>query len=366
MHGLTVLSEEIEMKKIYLVLGQGSVFEGYSFGADAQALGEIVFNTGVCGYLETLTDAAYAGQIVVQTFPLIGNYGVIEEDLTGDCFLKGYVVREWCEKPSNFRSQYDIDTFLKKRGIVGIYGVDTREITRLIREYGPMNAMICSSVPDDLSVIQDYEIGNLLPEVVSKDSVKLPCKGDAKYESVIVSLGSLHHIPDELAARGCNVTILPYNADTKDILAAGKDGIVISDGPCDPEKCDDAVEAVKALAGKKPILGIGMGHEILALAKGGKTFRLKCGHRGGNQPVRETRGTRTYITTQNHGYAVDPDKLPRDAYMSLENINDDTCAGVEYEKDRSFGVQFIPEGDGSAFDTSWVYDKFIKLMGGEI
>ena len=279
------------MKKAYLVLEDGHVFEGYSFGADVDTVGELVFTTGVCGYIETLTDPTYYGQIVLQTFPLIGNYGMIEEDCEGKCYLKGYVVREWCPTPSNFRSQYDIDTYLKKQGVPGICGVDTRALTAIIRENGVMNAAICYEKPKDIDYIKKYTIVGAVNAVVDGAREVVEAEGEKKYDVALINYGKKNGLVAELTKRGCRVTVLPATATADDISALSPDGIVISNGPGDPSENTEGIEAVKKLLGKYPIFGVCLGHQILALANGGATFKLKYGHRGSNQPVKDLNGT---------------------------------------------------------------------------
>ena len=351
------------MKKAYLVLEDGHVFEGYSFGADVDTVGELVFTTGVCGYIETLTDPTYYGQIVLQTFPLIGNYGMIEEDCEGKCYLKGYVVREWCPTPSNFRSQYDIDTYLKKQGVPGICGVDTRALTAIIRENGVMNAAICYEKPKDIDYIKKYTIVGAVNAVVDGAREVVEAEGEKKYDVALINYGKKNGLVAELTKRGCRVTVLPATATADDISALSPDGIVISNGPGDPSENTEGIEAVKKLLGKYPIFGVCLGHQILALANGGATFKLKYGHRGSNQPVKDLNGTHTYITLQNHGYAVAPNSITN-GNVSLVNANDGTCEGIDYPAIKAFSVQFHPEACTGPVNTAFIFDKFISMMGG--
>ena len=352
------------MKKCYIVMENGRVFEGVRFGADATALGEMVFTTSVCGYLETLTDPCYKGQIVMQTFPLNGNYGIIEEDLKRDVHAAAYVVRSWCETPSNFRSQYDMDTFLKRRGIAGVYGVDTREITRLLRMNGVMNAAIVDEIPEDLSFIRNYRVENAVAAVSSGKIEEYPAKGEEKYSVAVLDFGDKANIVDEITKRGCRVCVLPYDTAAETILEGGYQGVVISNGPGDPRDNAAAVAEIKKLLGKVAIFGIGLGHQMLALAAGGEVIKLKFGHRGGNQPVRFLNMGRTYITSQNHGYAVDADKLPVGVRMIFENANDGTCEGLCYDGMKAFSAQFVPEISAGPQDNSFLYDRFVQQMGG--
>lgn len=352
------------MKKAYLVLADGHVFEGYSFGADPErTIGELVFTTGMCGYIETLTDPSYYGQIVLQTFPLIGNYGVIPADFEGKCHVKGYVVREWCDTPSNFRSMYSLDTFLKENGIVGICGIDTREVTKILRESGVMNALICESVPDDYTFLSDYSVTKAVESVSRELKQEFPAMGEEKYKVSLIDYGAKKNIIRELQKRGCKVTVCPASTSADEILSMNPDGIMLSNGPGDPSENTYCIEQLKKLMGKVPLFGICLGHQLLALANGGKTYKLKYGHRGVNQPVREVKGTRTYITSQNHGYAVESDSV-KNGEMSFKNANDGTCEGMDYPGYNAFSVQFHPEACSGPLDTSFLFDRFICMMGG--
>ena len=351
------------MKKAYLILEDGNIFEGYAFGAECDTVGELVFTTGVCGYIETLTDPTYYGQIVMQTFPLIGNYGMIDEDCEGDCHLKGYVVREWCPTPSNFRSQYDIDEYLKKQGVPGIYGVDTRALTAHIRENGVMNAAICYEKPQDLDFIKEYSIVGAVEAVTSKETFVIEAEGEKKYDVALINYGKYKGIAAELASRGCQVTVVPASARADEIAALAPDGIVVSNGPGDPSENIEGIETLKKLLGKYPIFGVCLGHQLLALANGGVTFKLKYGHRGSNQPVKDLQGTHTYITLQNHGYAVAPNSITN-GNVAMVNANDGTCEAVDYPAEKAFSVQFHPEACTGPINTAFIFDKFISMMGG--
>lgn len=350
------------MKKAYLVLSDGTVMEGKRFGADTACIGELVFTTGMCGYIETLSDPSYGGQIVMQTFPLIGNYGIIPDDFEGKPCLKGYAVREYCDTPSNFRCEETLDSYLKKMNIPGICGIDTREITRKIREYGVINAGIFDEIPEDLSVISSYRVSeNILSEVSCKQiSEKRP--DEEKYHVVLMDFGAKKNISEELRKRGCRVTAVPFDTSAEDILAMNPDGIMLSNGPGDPADNTGVIEQIARLLGKKPVFGICLGHQMTALAAGGKTYKLKYGHRGANQPVKDVLGQRTYITTQNHGYAVDNDCLPESAVIRYINANDGTCEGLDYPDLNCFTVQFHPEACAGPKDTSFLFDRFIAMM----
>ena len=352
------------MEKAYLVLSDGSVFAGTRIGAGGDCVGELVFATGMVGYLETLTDPGYAGQIVMQTFPLIGNYGVMEADFEGDCALHGYVAREICAGPSNFRSQYDLDTFLKDRGIPGVCGIDTRLLTTKLREQGVMNAMICAEVPEDLSVLNDYRVQNVVEKVSRKTVEVFPAAGEKKYRVVLLDFGTKRSLIEALTSRGCEVVALPHDTSADDILARWPDGLVLSCGPGDPREQEGAVKQISRMVGLKPIFGVGLGHQLLALAQGGRVEKMLCGHRGDNQPVRDLGTGRTVITSQNHGYCVDPDSLKGVAQARWQNANDGTCEGLEYPDDNCFSVQFYPEAMTGARDTQKLMERFIDMMGG--
>lgn len=347
-------------KKAYLVLEDGTVFEGYSFGAQKDTVGELVFTTGMCGYIETLTDESYYGQIVLQTFPMIGNYGIIPEDFEGECSVKGYVVREKCDNPSNFRSKGTLDGFLKEKGIPAIYGVDTRAITKIIREQGVLNAAICSEIPSDLKLLQDYKIIGAVESVTAKTAAVYPAENE-KFKVTLIDYGAKRNIIRELNKRGCSVTAVPATATAEEILKTNPDGIMLSNGPGDPAENLFQIEVIKNLIGKKPIFGICLGHQLLALAMGAETEKLKYGHRGVNQPVKETEGKRTYITSQNHGYAVVPESV-KTGKISFINANDGTCEGIDYEELSAFSVQFHPEAASGPKDSAFLFDRFLKLM----
>ena len=354
------------MKKGYLILQDGRVFEGVRFGAETDTVGELVFTTGMCGYIETLTDPSYAGQIVMQTYPLIGNYGIIREDFEGACCVRGYVVREWCDAPSNFRTDCDLDTFLKEQGVPGLYGVDTRELTRIIREHGVMNAAICDEVPADLTPIETYAVTGVVEAVSCREASVHPAEGEERFRVSLLDYGAKRNIVRELQKRGCTVTVLPAGTSAEEILAADPDGVMLSNGPGDPAENVYQIEQIRKLLGKVPMFGICLGHQLTALAAGGSTYKLKYGHRGVNQPVRDVEGVRTYITSQNHGYAVDSDtvKLGR---VRFANANDGTCEGIDYPELKAFTVQFHPEACTGPKDTSFLFDRFVDLMkGGEL
>lgn len=350
------------MKKAYLILSNGTVFEGIKIGADTECVGEVVFTTGMVGYLETLTDPSYAGQIVVQTFPLIGNYGVIPDDFEGECAVKGYVVREMCGNPSNFRSEYALDEFLKSRNVPGICGIDTRQLTRIIREQGVMNGAISDTPDTDINAIGAYRVGSVVASVSSKEPEVFPACGAEKYRVALIDYGAKKSIVKCLQKRGCTVNVFPNTAGSGEVLACDPDGIMLSNGPGDPEENTFEIEQIKKLLGKKPVFGICLGHQLVALALGGKTVKLKYGHHGVNQPVSEAGGKRTYITSQNHGYAVVADSLGNIGEEIFKNANDGSCEGMFYRDLNAFTVQFHPEANGGPRDTEFLFDRFTDMM----
>jgi len=354
------------MNKAYLVLENGMVFEGFAMGAEGATIGELVFNTGVCGYTDTLTNPSNAGQIVMQTFPLIGNYGLIASDFQGECALKGYVVREWCAIPSNFRAEKDLDTFLKEQGVVGIYGVDTRQITKVLREEGTMNAMICKKVPEDLASVKEYRIVGAVAEVSCTEPEVYQPKGKVVSRVVMIDYGTRKSFVDELVARGCQVTVVPQDTTAEVILQMNPNGVLLSNGPGDPKENEFCIAQIRKLLGKLPVFGIGLGHQLLALAAGGETVKMGHGHRGSNQPVKSLVEGRTYITIQNHGYVVDEKSLEGVAAVTYLNANDNTCEGLEYPSKKAFSVQFYPESFSGPRHTGFLFDQFVKMMGGAL
>ncbi len=348
------------MKKRYLVLEDGSVFTGEAFGADACAVGELVFTTGMGGYLETLTDPSFYGQIVLHTFPLIGNYGVIPEDFEGECRLKGYVVGELCDFPSNFRSQGKLDDFLKQKGIPGVAGVDTREITRIIRERGVMNAILCDDIPADLTEVKAYQVKNAVPSVTHEGNIVFPVD-QKKFTVAMLDYGAKRNIVRELNKRGCEVVSLPASTSAEEVLSLAVDGVMLSNGPGDPAENAECIAQLQKLLGKIPMFGICLGHQLLALADGATAVKMKYGHRGENQPAREVDGSRTYVTSQNHGYAIFCDAM-NNGVVRFVNANDGTCEGITYPHQWAFTVQFHPEAAAGPRDTAFLFDEFVALM----
>ena len=346
----------------YLVLSNGVTFEGSRIGAHVDRIGELVFTTGMEGYLETLTDPSYFGQIVTQTFPMIGNYGVIEEDFEGSSTLFGYIVRELCDTPSNFRSAYPLNDYLVARGIPGLRGVDTREIVRITREEGVMNAMICDEIPADLNAIRNFRVEKAVDTVSGKEKYFCPADGKERCRVALIDYGAKHNIIRSLQKRGCSVTVWPARTPAETILGSEPDGIMLSNGPGDPKENTFCIGELKKMIGQKPVFGICLGHQLAALALGGDTVKLKYGHRGGNQPVRDLTAGRTYITSQNHGYAVVAESLKGVGVESFRNANDGSCEGMEYPEKHCFTVQFHPEAASGPRDTAILFDRFVQRM----
>ena len=372
------------MSKAFLILEDSTIFEGHSIGVKGQTIGEVVFTTGMTGYVETLTDPSYYGQIVTQTFPLIGNYGVMQNDFeSSKSWVHGYIVRELCDQPSNFRCEESLDSFLKAQNIVGICGIDTRALTKKLRESGVMNGMIVSdevqTSPEILKKIHDYKIENAVEKVSNKEGEVSPCARtsslatlsagagrprNAPAHVLLFDFGAKANIQRELEKRGCKVTVVPYNTTAEEVLKIAPDGIMLSNGPGDPAENVGVIEEIKKICeyGTIPIFGICLGHQMLALARGCKTSKLKYGHRGGNHPCKDTTTGRVYITSQNHGYAVETDSLPSYAIQSFTNVNDNTCEGITYTDIPAFSVQFHPEACGGPHDTNFLFDRFLEMM----
>ena len=349
----------------YLVLANGRVFEGRRIGAPGDRIGELVFTTGMEGYIETLTDPSFRGQIVTHSFPLIGNYGVIEEDFEGTCALFGVIVREICAHPSNFRSGGALEDWLKARGVPGLAGADTREIVRTVRDEGVMNAMICDEVPGDLSGILAYRVRDAVPAVTCRERQFFPAGGTERLRVALMDYGAKRNIIRSLQRRGCSVTVWPAGTPAENVLKEDPDGVMLSNGPGDPADCTECVAEIRKMLGKKPVFGICLGHQLAALALGGKTVRLKFGHRGANQPVRDLRSGRTRITSQNHGYAVISESLAGVGTESFVNANDGSCEGMDYPGLDCFTVQFHPEACPGPRDTAFLFDRFVAMMEGK-
>ena len=395
----------------YLVLANGQVFKGKSFGATGCKIGEAVFTTGMTGYLETLTDPSYYGQIVTQTFPLIGNYGVIPHDFeSSKIHVFGYIVRTPCEVPSNFRCEGTIDSFLKKNNIIGLSNIDTRALTKVLREAGVMNGMLISGESPEaqkeikalsdpkakeelLNRIKKFKISKAVESVtldadkieepadivfseaakyravpVTKDGLKvndpnLAMKNGKGKKVVLWDFGAKANIRRELLKRGVSVVTMKSNSTAEEILAQNPDGIMLSNGPGDPQDNIGIITELKKICEKNiPIFGICLGHQILALSRGANTIKLKYGHRGANHPVKDLSTGRVYISSQNHGYAVETSTLPKGASLSFVNTNDGTCEGITYTDIPAFSIQFHPEASGGPLDLNFLFDEFISLI----
>lgn len=369
-----------------LVLANGSVFTGQAFGADGEVHGEVVFNTSMTGYQEILTDPSYNGQIVTMTYPLIGNYGINTEDVESrGLFLRGFVVRELCDIPSNYRSSESLDSYLKRNHVIGIQGIDTRALVRMIRIHGAMKGVLSTVDLNEDSLRNKLQQA---PELVGQDLVRdvMP-QGISSWEDTLSDLGrptdfvsgaghsSRPHvvaidygmkwnISRYLRDSGCRVTIVPGTATADEVLALNPDGVFLSNGPGDPEPLTYAIETIRGLLGRKPIFGICLGLQLLGLAFGGRTYKLRFGHRGANQPVLNRRTGRVEITSQNHGFAVDADSLPPEIEVTHINLNDQTVEGIRHTQLPAFGVQYHPEAAAGPHDSHYLFSEFFQMMQG--
>lgn len=352
------------MSRRQLILEDGTIFEGQAFGADGDVTGEIVFSTGMTGYQESITDQSYNGQILTFTYPLVGNYGVNRDDyesITPTC--KGVVVSEWARKASNWRNQMNLDDFLKIKKIPGISGIDTRALTKIIRKHGTMRATL-ANVGDSVEHLTDQLRATVLPtnniqQVSTKTAYPAPGVGR---NVVLVDFGLKHSILRELSKRECNVTVVPYHTEAEEILALAPDGVMLSNGPGDPDDVPEVLEMIRGIQGKLPIFGICMGHQLLAKSYGAKTYKMKFGHRGFNHAVREIATGRVDFTSQNHGYAVSREDLPEDLMVTHEEINDQSVEGVRHKYHPSFSVQYHPDAAPGPHDASYLFDEFMELM----
>lgn len=350
------------------MFADGDVLEGEAFGATGKSIGEVVFNTSMTGYQEILTDPSYCGQIVTMTYPLIGNYGVNSIDDEADkSFVRGFVVREVCDAPSNFRCEGTLDEYLKKRGIIGISGVDTRRITRKVRTHGVMNGAIVTgefNKEELLEKINSYRVSLAVENVTCDKPYTVESGSRSVYNVGLYDFGFKKSILDSLTSRGCKVTVLPASTTAEEALSYNFDGIMLSNGPGDPADNTAIIAELKKLAESgTPIFGICLGHQLLALSQGAKSGRLTFGHRGGNHPVKDLMTGRTFMSSQNHGYAILADSLESlDAKVSHINMNDGTVEGIAYSKINAFSVQFHPEAGPGPHDTAFLFDRFIDMM----
>ena len=357
-----------EQMKAFLILEDGTVFTGTSIGSTRDMISEIVFNTSMTGYLEVLTDPSYAGQAVVMTYPLIGNYGITPDMESLKAWPDGYIVRELSRMPSNFRCEGTIQDFLKKYDIPGIAGVDTRALTKILREKGTMNGMITTNENYDLdeviSKLKNYKVEGVVSKVTCEEKYVL--EGTGK-KVALLDLGAKKNIAKSLNDRGCEVTVYPADTTAEEIIASNPDGIMLSNGPGDPAECTSIIKEIKKLHETDiPIFANCLGHQLMALATGGTTYKLKYGHRGGNHPVKDLQTGRVYISSQNHGYVVDEDKIdPNVAVPAFKNVNDGTNEGLAYVGKNIFTVQFHPEACPGPQDSGYLFDRFLEMMGGE-
>ena len=352
--------------KAYLILEDGTVFAGTSIGSTREVISEIVFNTSMTGYLEVLTDPSYAGQAVVMTYPLIGNYGICRADMeSAKPWPDGYIVRELSRIPSNFRSEDTIQNFLKIHDIPGICGIDTRALTKILREKGTMNGMITTTEYADLTLpirrMKEYQVTGVVLKTTTKEKYVLDGPGK---RVALMDYGAKRNIARSLNERGCQVTVYPADTPAEAVLADKPDGIMLSNGPGDPQENIQIIEEVKKLyQSDVPIFAICLGHQLMALANGMRTYKLKYGHRGGNHPVKDLETGRVYISSQNHGYVLDTANLnPSVAVPAFVNVNDGTNEGLKYTGKNIFTVQYHPEACPGPQDSSYLFDRFLKMM----
>ncbi|RLB68279.1 MAG: carbamoyl phosphate synthase small subunit [Deltaproteobacteria bacterium] len=364
-----------------LALADGRVFYGQALGASGEISGEVVFNTSMYGYQEILTDPSYCGEIVTMTYPLIGNYGINREDVESSRpYLSGFIVKEACDIPSNWRSEMSLDAYLKENNIIGLAGIDTRALVRHIRDKGAQTGILSTLDLDANSLIAKAKAA---PSIVGQDLVQeVTCEesydwtegvwdlengyqqvqGPARFKVVAYDFGIKRNILRNLVSKGCAVTVVPASTSAKEVLAMQPDGVFLSNGPGDPKPITYAQENIRQLLGKVPLFGICLGHQLLSIALGGSTYKLKFGHRGGNQPVKRGDGHNVEITSQNHGFAVNAETLQDDAVVTHINLNDNTVEGLHHKTLPAFSVQYHPEASPGPHDANYLFGEFIKLM----
>ncbi len=362
--GLPSSDLKVKMKK-KLILESGEVFYGTGFGAEQDTAGEVVFNTGMTGYQELISDPSYCGQIVCMTYPLIGNYGINRDDYESiEPAIKGLIVKELCDLPSNFRTQITLDELFKKKNLSGISGIDTRRLTRILRSKGVEKGKIVNADADEKAVIEELKSTtfptNQVEQVSTKTSYASPGRG---FKVVLVDFGSKLGIIRELSQRNCDIIVVSHDTTAEEILLMDPDGIMLSNGPGDPEDNAEALIMIQKLLGKVPIFGICLGHQLIGLACGAKTYKLKFGHRGGNHPVLDLEKNKVAITSQNHGYAIDQESLKNtDLIETHIALNDRTNEGVKHKIHPCFSVQYHPEASPGPEDANYLFDNFIELM----
>ncbi len=349
----------------YLTLEDGTIFKGDTFGACGDVMGEVVFNTGMTGYQEVLTDPSYCGQIVVMTYPLIGNYGLNDEDAESRRpFVRAFVMRESCEEPSNWRNEGSMAQYLERFGVMGLAGIDTRELTRKLRDKGTMRGIITQDPPSSM------QIDTMMAFSIDKPVEQVTCEekyvaGEGTRRVAVLDFGMKENILRSLVKRGCECTVFPALSDPQEILAGGFDGLMLTNGPGDPKENTTIIENLKVLIGQMPIFGICLGHQLVALAMGADTEKLKYGHRGSNHPVKDMQKNKVFITSQNHGYTITNRSLPDCAVISHKSWNDQTIEGVRYIGYPMFTVQFHPEAAPGPEDSAYLFDEFMEMIDEE-